>query len=123
MMANVDDRIRSALSAEDQAFLDGLDRERGLFAQIGDTFRGPIGRWTLLVYVIALLLTGLAVWIVIQMLAAPDTRSLILWSSAGWAVWLSILGIKLWSWGRMQTLTILRELKRIEVRVAQIEGR
>lgn len=122
-MANVDDRIRTALSAEDQAFLDGLDHERGLFAQIGDTFRGPMGRWTLLVYAMALLLTGLAVWIVMQMLAAPDTRSLILWSSAAWAVWIAILGIKLWSWGRMQTLSILRELKRIEVRVAQIEGR
>ena len=41
-MTSVDDRIRAALSAEDEAFLKGLDDERGLFAQIGASFHGTI---------------------------------------------------------------------------------
>ena len=122
-MTSVDDRIRAALSAEDEAFLKGLDDERGLFAQIGASFHGTMGRWMVLVLLMGIALTALGVWVVLQMFAAPDTRSLILWMSAAWAVWSAIMGIKIWWWGRLHTLGILRELKRIELRVARIEGR
>jgi hypothetical protein len=120
-MTGIDTRIRAALSAEDEAFLEGLDHERGLFAQVGDMFRGPMGRWTMLVYVMGVAVTALGAWTVVQMFAATNTRELILWTAAALTCALTISMIKLWAWGRMQTLAILRELKRIELRVARIE--
>lgn len=122
-MSEVDDRIRAALSAEDEAFLAGLEQEPGLFAQMGDSFRGPMGRWTLLVWVIGFALAAVGIWAVARMLDAPDTRSLILWASAAWAIWTALLGIKIWTWGRLHTLGILRELKRLELRLAAIDRR
>jgi hypothetical protein len=122
-MTDTDTRIRAALSAEDQAFLDGLDHERGLFAQVGDMFHGPMGRWTMLVYGMAIALSALGAWTIVRMFEATTTRELILWTAAAAAAWSAVSAIKLWAWMRMSTLTILRELKRIELRVAQIDGR
>ena len=122
-MTTIDDRIRGALSADDQAFLEGLDQEPGMFAQAGDMFRGSMARWTVLVYVMAIVFAALGAWAIMRMFAAPDLREQLLWMTG--VIWcaLVIAMIKLWAWGRMQRLGILRELKRIEVRIAQIERR
>ena len=45
-MTQDNDRLRAALEADDEAFLNSLEKERGLFAQIGETFRGPMRTMT-----------------------------------------------------------------------------
>ena len=122
-MTTVDERIRGALSAEDEAFLEALDRERGMFQQLGDGFRGTMGRWMGVVYIFALAITAIGVWAATRLFATSDLRETMLWLGAiGLAVFATAM-LKLWIFGRMNTLTILRELKRIEVRVAQLEER
>lgn len=120
-MATVDDRIRGALSAEDEAFLEALDHERGIFQQMGDGFRGTMGRWMWLGFIFAFVITGLGFWSVTRMLAATDLRETMLWMGAVGLSALAVAMLKLWIYGRMNTLTILRELKRIEVRVSRLE--
>lgn len=117
-MTSIDDRIRGALSEDDKAFLASLDREPGMFRQIGDTFHGPIGRWMVLVTVGGLAITAVGVLAVVKMLEAGDTRSLILWTALAWAALSAVTAIKQWTFARMNTLSILRELKRIELRLA-----
>ncbi len=121
--ANIDERIRGALSAEDQAFLQSLEQERGVFRQIGDSFHGTMGRWMWLVAIFMIAFTGAGLWAITKLFAATDTRAMILWFGAAAMAWSAVVAIKLWMWSRLHTLTILRELKRIEVRVAAIEAR
>lgn len=102
------------MTDREAAFLTALDSEPGLFAQIPALFRGPMGRWTITVYVFAIATTALTVWIVMRMLAATDTRDLILWSSAAWACWTTLMMIKLWIWNRINTLAILRTIHRAQ---------
>ena len=90
-MTQENDRLRAALEADDETFLNSLEKERGLFAQIGETFRGPM--------------------------------RLILWAGAAWAAWTLQIGIKQWIWSRVNTLSILREMKRMELRMAALEAR
>lgn len=96
------------------AFLASLDREPGLFRQMQALVRGPIGRLTLLVYLIAIVTAGVTIWTVMRMFAATDARSLILWSTAAWACWTSIITMKLWIWNRLNTLAVLRALHRLK---------
>jgi len=117
-MTDIDDRIRARLDADDRAFLASLDDGRGLFAQIGDTLGGPLGGWAKLVFVASGLfgiLMLLAVW---KLLTAHDTRELILWATAVIALVTAQGFIKDWFFSRMNMLSILRELKRLQVQVA-----
>ncbi|MFN4297197.1 MAG: DUF6768 family protein [Brevundimonas sp.] len=117
------DRLRAALEADDEAFLNSLEKERGLFAQIGETFRGPMRAMTIAANGVALIATAVGLWAVWKMLGAASTRDLILWAAAAWAAWTMQIAIKQWIWSRMNTLSILREIKRMELRMAALEAR
>lgn len=122
-MADLDNRLRAALSADDEAFLDALEKERGLFAQIGESFRGPMRTMTVIANIAVLIATAVGLWSVWQMFEADTTRELILWAAAAWAAWTMQIGLKQWIWSRIQTLSVLRELKRLELRLARMEER
>ncbi len=120
-MTEFDDKLRAALDADDEAFLQELDEGRGMFAQIGDTFAGPLGGWAKLIFFVALVLgIGLlyAVW---QLFTADTDRELFIWVTATLALLMAQGFVKQWFFERMNLMTILRELKRIELRVARIE--
>lgn len=117
------DRLRAALEADDEAFLSSLEKERGLFAQIGETFRGPMRTLTVVANVAVLFATAVGLWAVWQMFGAASTRELILWAGAAWAAWTLQIGLKQWIWSRVNTLSILREMKRMELRMAALEAR
>ena len=122
-MTQDNDRLRAALEADDEAFLNGLEKERGLFAQIGETFRGPMRTMTVVANVAVLIATAVGLWAVWKMFDAASTRELILWAGAAWAAWTLQIGLKQWIWSRVNTLSILREMKRMELRMAALEAR
>ncbi len=121
-MTETDDRIRGALSEDDEAFLRTLNAEPGLYKQIAGTFRGPMGFLAIIANVLVLAWTAAGVFAIVKLLGADDTRSLILWAAFGWAAWTAAIAVKQWVWDRMNMLNILRELKRIELRIARLEG-
>jgi hypothetical protein len=119
-MTDVDNRIAAALDDDDRAFLASLDNSRGLFAQIGDTLGGPLGGWAKLVFVVSIFLalfTGLAIW---QLVTVDGTRELVLWAVAVVVAVVMQGFIKDWFFSRMNMLTILREVKRLQVQVAML---
>ena len=122
-MTQDNDRLRAALEADDEAFLNSLEKERGLFAQIGETFRGPMRTMTVVANVAVLIATAVGLWSVWKMFDAASTRELILWAGAAWAAWTLQIGLKQWIWSRVNTLSILREMKRMELRMAALEAR
>ena len=122
-MTQENDRLRAAVEADDETFLNSLEKERGLFAQIGETFRGPMRTMTIAANVAALIATAVGLWAVWKMFGAASTRELILWAGAAWAAWTLQIGIKQWIWSRVNTLSILREMKRMELRMAALEAR
>lgn len=122
-MTDWNDRLGNGLSAEDEAFLNELDSERGLFERLGDSFQGPMKRWTIFANIAAVVLTFIGLWAIWQLFHANTTRGLVLWAVAVWAAWTMQIALKQWLWDRINMLGILRELKRVELRVARIEER
>ena len=121
-MTDTDARLRAALGPDDEAFLKSMDLDRGLFAQIGETFRGPMGWISIVANILTLIATGVGIWAIIRLLEAESVRGQILWAVAVWAAWTVQLAFKQWLWDRMNTLGVLRELKRLELRVALLHG-
>jgi hypothetical protein len=121
-MTDIDDRIRAGLDADDRDFLASLDRSRGLFTQIGDTLGGPLGGCAKLVYVVSVFLAAFTFFAAWSLLTAEETRQLILWAVAVVVAVVMQGFIKDWFFSRMNMLSILREVKRLQVQVAMLGG-
>lgn len=117
-MSTIDERISGALDDDDREFLQRLEDERGLFRQLGDSLGGPLGGWAKVVFgatfVFGLLLL-VSVW---KLLTADDTADMIRWATASLALMVATGFLKDWLFSRMNMLTVLREVKRLQVQVA-----
>lgn len=122
-MTDIDDRIRGALDEDDRAFLASLDQGRGLFTQIGDTMSGPLGGWAMMGTVIAALLGIFILYAVWQLFHVTEPRPLILWATGTLAALVAQGFLKQWFFSRMNMFTVLRELKRLQLQVAEIGER
>lgn len=118
-MTSFEDRLMTSLSADDEAFLKELEEDVGLFQQMGMTFSGPLRYWTGLAFVFSFLIFALSLWAGYNMLKAETVKMVVLWGALfGWAS-LGVGLIKVWFWMRMNHLNVLRELKRIELRLVK----
>ena len=116
-----DTRIAKALSEDDQAFLDSLEAERGMFQQIGDTWKGPMGGWAKLIFGFTVVLGLVFLFVIWKTATTTDNVAVhTLWAIMGVAL-LIIMGFaKEWMFARMNMLTVLREIKRLQLEVAML---
>ncbi len=118
-MSTFEDRLLTSLNAEDEAFLKELEQDTGLFQQMGMTFTGPLRYWTAFAFVFSFCFFLMAVWAAYNMFQAENLKHVILWGTlVGWCS-LSVGLVKIWFWMRMNHLNVLRELKRIELRLVK----
>ena len=120
-MSEFDDRLRHDLSADDEAFLRDLEDGQGLFSQMGPLFRGPMAGWVWVANIFTLLATAAGLYSAYKFIVAADIQSMLLWAGAAWAAWPMQIALKQWMWDRVNHLGVLRELKKIELRLVQLE--
>ena len=117
-MTDIDDRIRDVLDADDRAFLNELESDRGMWRQIGDSMSGPMGGWTKLVFAMSVVFGLLLLFCFYMVFTSHHAWEHLMWAIAALAV-LVIQGFtKNWLFQRMNMLSILREVKRLQVQVA-----
>ena len=118
-MSTFEDRLLTSLNAEDEAFLKELEDDTGMFQQMGMTFSGPLRYWTAFAFVLSFAIFAISMWAGYNMLQAENLKLVVLWGALfGWAS-LGVGMIKIWFWMRMNHLNVLRELKRIELRLVK----
>ncbi|MEP0191553.1 MAG: DUF6768 family protein [Erythrobacter sp.] len=117
-MTDIDGRIRDALDNDDWAFLEGLDQDRGMFQQIGDTWKGPMGGWAKFAFALSVVIGISIAAVVWQVIHTSDPIKHTLWAIAALALLIMQGFLKEWMLNRMNMLTILREVKRLQVQVA-----
>tara|TARA_R110002073_G_scaffold140338_3_gene291216 strand:- start:373 stop:750 length:378 start_codon:yes stop_codon:yes gene_type:complete len=116
-MSDIDEQIRNALAAEDQKAIDEIDDGAGLFELIGLSFKGKQAWLSYYIFFLGFAVAAAFVYFVIQYLAADDLKT-----SLNWA--LLIIGslfmttlIKVLGWQQMQKAELMREIKRLEMRI------
>ncbi|MEE4199339.1 DUF6768 family protein [Erythrobacter sp.] len=117
-MTNHDQRIAAALDDDDRAFLDQIEADRGLFTQLGDSLGGPLGGWAKLVFGFAFALGILLLFAAYRALTASTYEAAMGWGLALVGILVLQGFIKEWLFARMNMLSILREVKRLQVQVA-----
>ena len=122
-MTHTDDRIAAALDADDREFLASLDEGRGMFTQIGDVLTGPLGGWSKLIFAVAFVLGIALVYFAYRFFTASGVEDTVQWGMITLAVLMMQGFIKEWFYSRMNMLSILREVKRLQLQVSMLEKR
>lgn len=119
-MTDFGDRLRDSLSIDDEEFLKSLENERGIFTQMFVSFQGPMRFWTGFVIFFSIVFFILAIWSFFRIMDAKSATDIALWLAAFFCCVLTVALTKMWYWMRLNHLGVLRELKKIELRIARI---
>ena len=120
-MDELDRKIEEALSAEDRAVLSQFG-EQGLFGQLGSLFKGKLGWLSAVTFVVATIAVVIGVWAAWKFYQADDVGAMLKWAGLAWIGLTTQIMIKIWSWMRMETNRVIREVKRLELQVAQLNA-
>ena len=119
-MTQFDDRLNTALNADDRAFLEDLENGRGMFDQLGATLQGPMRFWSYMVWAFTFVFFLLALYCGWQAIQAEQVRETVLWSAGFLVLFQAVAMLKMWLFDRMNLLSLLAEMKKIEFRVTQL---
>ncbi len=117
-MTTHDERIATALDQDDQAFLASLETDRGMFEQLGGTMTGPLGAWARFGFVVAVVIGLCIVYSLYRAFSAPGDTAMIGWGLTTIGLLVMQGFLKEWMFARMNMLTVLAEVKRLQVQVA-----
>ncbi len=117
---SLDDRIKRELEGEAEKLDEILNDTQGMFDLAVIPFRGGLGKWMILVTVIALIVSGFMVWSGYKFWIADSIDKRVFWG-----VWLVVtltiqIGLKQWAWMETNRCSLLREVKRVEIAVAKL---
>jgi len=122
-MSKIDDLINETLSEEDERLLADYGSEPGYFTQAFGLFRGPLS-WVMWLVMICNVLIGVfAIWAIWQAMTAAAVIEAVRWGIG------AIIGVQLVTFLRgfmgdhFEANRVLREIKRIELRLVRIESR
>ncbi len=121
-MSKIDDLIQETLTEEDERLLADYGSEPGYFRQAFGLFRGPLSWVMWLVMSCNVLIGVFAIWSVWQAMTAEDLIMTVRWGIA------AVIGVQLVTFLRgfmgdhFEANRVLRELKRIELRLVRIEA-
>ncbi|MGK0187201.1 MAG: hypothetical protein ACI9R3_002987 [Verrucomicrobiales bacterium] len=119
---SIDKMIADALGDEDRAEFEALG-EPTIFEQIAETFRGRTRWLNGMVVIYSLIFATLFGLSIFRFFHATEVRDLILWASASVLSIIVIGLLKLWYWMELNRVTVLREIKRLELQVARLAAK
>ncbi|WP_300377560.1 DUF6768 family protein [Henriciella sp.] len=119
-MTEMEKRLHTGLSEEDEAFLARLEDEPGLFAQLGATFTGSMKFWTAFAVALSLIFFFGSIWALWQASVSANAQEAVVWTGGALGAWFAVGMIKIWFWLRMNHLVTLKEIKRLELKVSQL---
>jgi hypothetical protein len=122
-MKTIDERIREALSKDDAELLEHYRGEPSIAQMVIDTFRSR-HRWLFVVaFTEGIVLFLLEFVIAYQFLHAQSTREMIAWATGFVCCLFAIAMIKIWYWMELNKNSLAREIKRLELELANLSRR
>ena len=121
-MSNIDEQIRNALAAEDQKAIDEIDDSAGIFELIGLTFKGKQAWISYYMYFLGIVVTALFIYFVIQYLGTSDIKSSLNWALLILGCGFALTMLKILGWQQIQKAELMREIKRLEMRIMLASG-
>ena len=119
---DIDEFIREALGPGEGELWDDLG-EPSLVELVSETFAGRRRFLNALTWVLTLIFFLAGVYSIVQMLETQDTRTTVLWLGAAGFCVMTVFALKTWSWLEMVRISVMREVKRVELQLAHVARR
>lgn len=118
---NIDDKIKQELETEAKQLDTILAHEPGLFSMLGQTFKGALGGWVILVMIVTFAVSIAMFWSGYQFFFVEHTLE----QSVKWGIGLLLstmvqIAFKMWTFMEMNRQSGIRELKRIELSIERL---
>lgn len=122
-MEDLDEAIRKSLSSEDARILDRVAGDQALHEQLLAMFQGRLRWLNALGWVIGLALFAVACFAAWRFAGAADIRAMLMWFAAAALAVAGLALVKVWFWLELARNSVVREIKRLELQVAQVAAR
>ena len=119
-MMDIDKEIERALSEEDKLLVSQFE-DLGLFSYFKSLFRGKDAWVSILSIFFGIILQVLFFYCAYKFFTIADMNSKILWGGGAWFTAIMVAFMKVWFWMRMESNRVIREIKRLELRVTQMQ--
>ena len=116
-MSDIDAQIRQALTEEERQLIDDSTNQAGLFELLGMSFRGKQAWITWYMWIMGFIIFFLGLYFLSLFFAADDLKTSLAWALAIIACLSVMIVIKVLSWQHLTKLEIMREIKRLELRL------
>lgn len=119
-MSELDDKIKAELERETSEIDALLAKEGGLPDLVSAAWHGGLRRWIWVATFFVFVITGFLVWTGYEFFTATNTDDRVFW---GFCMLLSLapqVALKQWQWLEMGRSSTMREIKRLELAVAEL---
>lgn len=116
---DVDRLIREALEAEGLSQED-LPGEPGLPEMVVEIFRGRLRWYGVMFLLMILVLSVVGVLCGVRFLAAEEVPEMLRWGAGMLLSFIVVMNGKIWYWMQMERVATAREIKRVELMLAQL---
>jgi peptidoglycan/LPS O-acetylase OafA/YrhL len=116
-MNDIDAQIKQALSEEERQLIDDSTNQAGLFELLGMSFKGKQAWMMWYMWIAGIGVFALGLYFLSLFFAADDIKTSLAWALAIVACMAAMIVIKTISWIQMSKLEVIREIKRLELRL------
>ena len=118
-MSDFDERLRTALSAEDEKYLEDHLQEENYYLEVFSSLRGAGATMNILAWIGTLLAAGLLIFFLIQAFQAETTREQILFAALAVMLNSAQIALKLWTNMRLNRRALLLEIRKLRLELAK----
>lgn len=120
---NLDDKIKQALTADSEQVAQLLNTDTGMYDRIFDVFRGNMRFWNMFAFLLSIIIAGFMFWSGYHFFTSQSADDKLYWGALLLIFWTGTLGLKIWFWLEMNRHATSREIKRLELVVAQLAAK
>ena len=121
-MSDINEKILKAMQ-EEQANDYVPEDQANIFSLIRQSFKGVFRFMAIAATLLMLLFAGLSVYCGYHMLDVADAGGKIEWATGALAAFMVFVALRLWFFMEINRLSVLREIKRVELQVALLADR
>jgi len=120
---NIDEKIKQALQQDVADAEQILAPEPGLFARLFGLYSGKMKRWNMFGTLLAFATAILMFWCGYEFFVSVSLEDRVFWGVLLILSLVGNMGLKIWFWMEMNRHSMSREIKRVELAVAQLNLR